>query len=253
MRVLITGSDGFIGGLCRSRLQEAGVKSEGYDLPHDVTDLSELTAFTTGWRQGTSCLHLAAHKHAPYGEECPAEVAQTNIVGTHNVVKLFGPDVVLASTCKAADPMTAYGASKLIAERIVLNAGGKVVRLVNVWGSSGSVADTWDQIPENDPLPVASDCRRMWMSHGDAVQLLTAALTWPSGRYAPTPGDPVSMVDHTARVYPYRAMTLISPRRGDRPTERLVAEYEWSEPWSEGVQRIFHPADLPVETARAAL
>lgn len=243
MRVLVTGSDGYLGKLCRTQLRESGVESLGFDLPHDVTDLAELAAFTAGYRQGLHCLHLAAHKHAPYGEECPAEVARVNIEGTANVVKLFGPNVVLASTCKAADPMTAYGASKLIAERIVLNAGGKVVRLVNVWGSTGSVAEIWKQIPESDPLPVVSDCKRMWMTPKDAVLLLTKALAWPTGRYSPDVSEPTSMIDTAHRVYPGRALCILPPRRGDRPTERLVGEYEWREPWRDGAQRICHPAD----------
>lgn len=241
-RVMVTGSDGFLGGLCLKRLHESSVPTTRFDLPRDVLDRDEVREAAS---VSTDCLHLAAHKHAPYGEESPAEVAELNILGTRNVVEQFGPNVVLASTCKAADPMTAYGASKLIAERIVLNAGGRVVRLVNVWDSSGSVARTWREVPAEEPLPVSVECQRMWITAATAVMLLISALDWPSGRYAPM-SKPVPMMDTANTVYPDRPISVIPPRRGDRPLERVVAEYEWAEKFADGVMRIRHPADVGV-------
>ena len=53
--------------------------------------------------------------------------------------------MIFASTCKAADPITSYGASKLICERIILNSGGTVVRFVNVFDTSHSVTKIWEK------------------------------------------------------------------------------------------------------------
>lgn len=247
MNVLVTGSGGFLGQTCIERLLCSGVVRE-FDLPdNDVLDRTAVRRASEGL---TNCLHLAAHKCAAYGEESPADVAEVNVLGTRNVVERFGPNVVLASTCKAADPMTAYGASKLIAERIVLNAGGRVVRLVNVWGSSGSVAETWCQLPDSDPLPVVDECSRMWMTPMDAVTILTLALQWPAGRYAPAVEPARTMREVAEVIDPGRAIRSIPPRRGDRPVERLVAEYEWSNSWCPGVIKIEHPADVDVPYMR---
>lgn len=253
MTVLVTGSDGYLGRLCRRQLCGQGDESVGYDLPFDILDRDALKLRAESVR-GHACLHLAAHKHAAYGEECPAEVAEVNILGTRNVVELFGPNVVLASTCKAADPMTAYGASKLIAERIVLNAGGRVVRLVNVWGSTGSVAEIWEQIPDPEPIPVVEGCERMWLTPATAASLLVGALRWPTGRYAPDMKRSMGMLELAATVYPTRTLSVLPLRRGDRPVERLLGEYEWSEEFRPGVQRICHPADalVPVAQSEAA-
>ena len=58
--------------------------------------------------------HLAADKRATTGEELPAEVSMQNILSTRNVCRLKFKKIIFASTCKAADPITSYGASKLI-------------------------------------------------------------------------------------------------------------------------------------------
>src|SRR4051812_30487877 len=121
-------------------LEQRGHEAVGADLDRSVLS----PGFAS---DADAAVHLAAHKFAGMGEELPEEVAHLNIVGTGNVVRAV-PKVVLASTCKAAAPITCYGASKLIAERIVLNAGGTVVRLVNVLGSSGSVTQIWDALPK---------------------------------------------------------------------------------------------------------
>jgi FlaA1/EpsC-like NDP-sugar epimerase len=144
---------------------------------------------------------------------------------------------VLASTCKAAAPITAYGASKLIAERVVLNAGGTVVRLVNVLGSSGSVTDIWDEVPDEDPLPV-TDTRRMFISPDKAAELLVRALELEPGRYAPVPRGPMSMFQLAAVRYPNRSTRQVPLRRGDRPVERLMNDYETPVPMDGDLVRI---------------
>jgi UDP-N-acetylglucosamine 4,6-dehydratase/5-epimerase len=232
--VVVTGGCGFLGRQIVGALARAGVRVAVQDLPDGCVLDSPLP-------DGDACIHLAAHKHAPLGEEIPAEVADLNVRGTARVVERYGGEVVLASTCKAADPMTVYGASKLIAERIVLNAGGRVVRLVNVVGSSGSVAEIWGQIPGDEPLPV-TDCMRMWITDDYAAGMLLAALSWPSGRYGPDV-QVHSVADLAEYLYPGRETREVPLRRGDREFERLVGEYETSESWRPGVVRILHPAD----------
>jgi FlaA1/EpsC-like NDP-sugar epimerase len=148
-RILVTGSSGYVGRRVVHQLNDRGALVVPYDLPDDVTDQQRVSTVATycDW-----CVHLAAHKHAPAGETDPVAVADVNVRGTAAVVAAFGERVVLASTCKAADPATVYGASKLIAERIVLNAGGRVVRFVNVLGSSGSVLDLWARVPVTESV-----------------------------------------------------------------------------------------------------
>lgn len=239
LRVIVTGGDGFLGRRVCTLLATAKAQVESFDAPLSVLNEPDVASFADvdAW-----CLHLAAHKHAPAGEELPATVADLNVRGTQNIAEHFGDRVVLASTCKAADPMTCYGASKLIAERIVLNSGGRVVRLVNVLGSSGSVLSLWDALPADRPLPV-TDNLRMWMTATEAAHLLVAAVKYPTGRYVPAVTPPEPVVALAERAYPGRAWQYVPARRGDRERERLVGEYERVAAWTPGVCRVEHPAD----------
>lgn len=240
--VLVTGSGGYIGQRITALLAEHGATPLQCEPPH-ANVLDPATLPDADW-----CLHLAAHKYATTAEESPAAVADLNVRGTANVIERYGPRVVLASTCKAADAMTVYGASKLIAERVALNAGARVVRFVNVLGSTGSVLDIWNAVPDNAPIPIAR-CERMWMTAAEAAGLMVAAMGWPSGRYALDVPPPEPVVQLARRVlHPDRVCVTIPARRGDRVRERLVAESEHAEPFLPDVLRIIHPADAALRS-----
>lgn len=96
--------------------------------------------------------HVAAMKHVPACEYNPYEAVKTNIIGTQNVITAAlnkgVKKVVFTSTDKAIAPTNTYGASKLMAERLIAsaqyNSGNHetifaAVRFGNVMGSRGSV------------------------------------------------------------------------------------------------------------------
>src|SRR5262249_32196890 len=125
--------------------------------------------------------HAAAHKHVPILERFPCEAIRTNVLGTRNVVEAAArADVshfVCISTDKAADPSSAMGASKWIAEQIVLDASPntnyRAVRFGNVMGSRGSVIPTFQrQIASGGPVTVTDPRMTRWfMSTAEAVRL----------------------------------------------------------------------------------
>jgi FlaA1/EpsC-like NDP-sugar epimerase len=92
--------------------------------------------------------HLAALKNVPMCEYNPYEAVKTNIIGTQNVIDVClrhnVKKVIFTSTGKAVKPTTAYGASKLFAERLltIANTSRTIfasVRFGNVLGSRGSI------------------------------------------------------------------------------------------------------------------
>lgn len=195
--------------------------------------------------------HLAADKHAPNGEVDPAYTALLNISGTENVLAAAGDaKVVLASTCKACDPETAYGASKLIAERMVLNAGGVVVRYYNVRETAGNVFRLWESLPLSKPIPW-TDCWRYFVSLDDAVALTVRAASLPSGRYTLDPGTIVHMRTEALQLYPTRVLVEVPRRRGDRQREPLCGASETLESY-EGVVRVESPHDPEYVLEKAA-
>lgn len=225
MTILVTGAKGSVGTALLELL-------EGDVLATDLDDLDVTSSpLVTGWclrKRPSVIYHLAGAKHAPEGELDPAHVARVNINGTLNILRGaggVGAKVILASTCKACDPETAYGASKLIAERACLNAGGVVIRFHNIPEASGNVFRLWEALPKDAPLPV-TDCSRYFTPMAKAVELLLAAPALDSGRYCVPPGDPQTMQEVARILYPEREQVLIPRRRGDRRSEPLHAACE---------------------------
>jgi FlaA1/EpsC-like NDP-sugar epimerase len=227
MRVLVTGAAGSVGTHLVPRLESLGYTVKGIDREWDITRPSFLR-FVFEEAKPQVVIHLAAAKSAPDGELFPLEIADTNVTGTTNVLRAardVGARVILASTCKAADPETAYGASKLLCERMVLSQLGSVARFFNVREAGGNVFRLWEQVPPAEPLPV-TPCRRFFISMVQAVDLLVQAVELPSGRYTVRPDGPFLMRDVAEGLYPGRELSFIMPRRGDRDVEPLCARTE---------------------------
>lgn len=234
-RILVTGASGFIGQIITSKLISLGASIAPVDIEpggNQADILSDQWVRTIKETDSIdAAVHLAAHKYATSAEDIPAQIADLNIRGTQNIADAIDGPVVLASTCKAADPCTAYGASKLIAERVILNHPyGVAIRLVNVLGSTGSVLETWRAIPENEPLPVVSACQRMWITPHEAADMLIYGLDLPKGVYGPNVPDALPVARLAERAFPGRQVVNEPLRRGDRVRERLVGEGELSEP-----------------------
>ena len=131
--------------------------------------------------------HAAAHKHVHLMETNISEAVTNNIVGTQNIVKAAKANnverFVMISTDKAVRPINIYGASKRVAENIVLNesigmdAKYTVVRFGNVLGSRGSVVPIFkEQIRKGGPVTVTDPgMERYFMTIPEAVYLVLEA------------------------------------------------------------------------------
>jgi FlaA1/EpsC-like NDP-sugar epimerase len=129
--------------------------------------------------------HTAAHKHVPLLEENPVEAIKNNVFGTKNMVdaslKYKIGRFVFISTDKAVNPISIYGASKYIAEELVLNAHTNshkgdfiVVRFGNVLGSRGSILPLFQsQIAHGGPVTLTHDeAKRFFMTIPEASSLV---------------------------------------------------------------------------------
>jgi FlaA1/EpsC-like NDP-sugar epimerase len=215
--VLVTGAGGSIGSeLCRQIAQykpESLVLFERYEnalhaltlemrgaYPHVgvlpvIGDVTIPDRVAEVFRQTGPDLvfHAGAHKHVPLMELNPKEAVRNNILGTRVVAEAAlraGVDrFVLISTDKAVNPSSVMGATKRIAEHLVLGFSHKgvtkftVVRFGNVLGSNGSVAPLFaEQIRKGGPVTVTDpEIKRFFMTIPEAVQLVLQASVMGQG------------------------------------------------------------------------
>jgi FlaA1/EpsC-like NDP-sugar epimerase len=286
-KVLITGSGGSIGSeLCRQifKCQPAEIILLGHGensvfniqqeleqltqvLKHDdqaQPNIPRISAFIADIRfrsrlehtferfQPDVIFHAAAHKHVPLMELNPAEAITNNVLGTKNLLdmakKYNVKHFVMISTDKAVNPTNVMGASKRVAEMLVLQAAkesGKpyvAVRFGNVLGSRGSVVPTFTkQIAAGGPVTITHpEIRRYFMTIPEAVQLvLQAVVLGRSGEVLMlNMGEPVKIVDlakELIRLSGYEVnkdidIVFTGLRPGEKLFEELFIEGEEYEP-----------------------
>lgn len=245
-RILITGANGSIG---RGLAQRMAPRAEVMETDVDDLDVSERSsAATIAKLRPDLIMHMAGAKHAPAGEEDPYRPFQVHVEGTRNVLlgaEEVGAHVVVASTCKACDPETAYGASKLIAERLALNSGHTVVRYYNVIETHGNVFEIWRGLVERGETLTVTPCERRFMSYDEALSLaMWAATRRTTGRFMHWPTILRSMRDVLNDVWPLAVSREIPPRRGDRMAEPEHATCESAHLVDDSVVLVVNPHDV---------
>lgn len=200
--------------------------------------------------------HAAAHKHVPLMEMNVSEAVANNVLGTRNVVETAVEyDVkrlVMISTDKAIRPVNVMGATKRLAEMIVLDAARRtgrsycVVRFGNVLGSRGSVVPLFKrQIARGGPVTITHpEMKRYFMTIPEAVHLvLQASAGGETGEvFVLNMGQQVRILDlaedliRLSGLEPGRDIEIIFT--GIRPGEKLAEDL-----WDEGhtFARTNHP------------
>jgi FlaA1/EpsC-like NDP-sugar epimerase len=270
-RILITGAGGWIGSALAAAiagfapqhlvLLEASERSL-YELDMAMKDLRQPIRHTSLLGSVTDAhllaevfarhrpqvvFHAAAFKHVPLIERNPFAAVENNVAGTSRLVDAAvnhdAERFILLSTDKAVDPVSMMGASKRIAELILLaRAAGalrmKALRLGNVLGSGGSVAPLFlKQILSGGPVTVTHpEVRRYFLSTEDAVALLLLASSDPIKEVVVVPelGEPrtvEALARHliTAACGPSgKPATIVFTqlRPGDKMCEALLSNKE---------------------------
>ena len=187
--------------------------------------------------------HAAALKHVPLMEQNPFAAIDNNALGTLTLAEAatahHAEHLILVSTDKAVDPHSIMGASKRIAELILLAHGTSAtrmtaVRLCNVIGSQGSVLPLFlDQLAHNISLTVTHpDANRYFITLDHAIATIFAALQSQSNSaiLIPDPGPPIRILDlaqHLLRTHASSApITFTGLRPGDKLTEHLLSSRE---------------------------
>lgn len=226
----------------------------GYDnlrfLIGDVKDKERLGMAVEGI---DFVFHAAALKHVPLCEYNPFEAVKTNVLGTQNIIEAARAEevekVIAISTDKAVNPVNVMGATKLLAERLMISASHyegerktafSCVRFGNVLNSRGSVVPLFrQQIAEGGPVTLTDpDMTRFIMPLNMAVELVLQAVEMAEGGEIfifkmPTLriGDLVEvMIEELAPQYGHDPknieVKMIGKRAGEKTYEELLTKDE---------------------------
>jgi len=187
-KILITGGTGSLGSALTKRLLQLGVdtvrifsRNENKQVTmeakfHDdrlrflIGDVRDLSRLNKALEDIDVVFHAAALKHVPVVEYNPFEAIKTNVEGSQNVIDACLNENVEIAVCvgtdKAVSPLNAYGATKLLMEKLFITTSNYLnkeryqtkfiaLRYGNVLGSSGSVVPKFiNQIRANEKITI---------------------------------------------------------------------------------------------------
>ena len=270
--VLVTGAAGSIGSeLCRQIINfqpvsllmldnnETGLNdleielfSQGNDTAHKILvgDILRARRMESLWAtyKPQIVFHCAAYKHVPLMEEAPCEAVLVNLKGTQVLAELSWKyrveRFVFISTDKAVEPAGVMGATKSLAESLILSMPSNqasfftAVRFGNVLNSRGSVVPLFlKQIDQGGPVTVTDkEMTRFLMGLSEAVSLVIQAATYTQGGdvFMLNMGQPIKISDLASKLIRLRglrvdediAIVFTGARAGEKITESLVAPGE---------------------------
>jgi UDP-N-acetylglucosamine 4,6-dehydratase (inverting) len=186
-------------------------------------------------------IHAAALKQVPTCEYNPIEAVRTNIEGTANVIDAAidtGVEKAMAiSTDKAVHPVNLYGATKLVAEKLFIQANVytgerktkfSCVHYGNVVGSRGSIVPLFLEQKKNGRITITDKrMTRFWITLEQGVHFVIDCIRKMKGGEIFIPKIPsMKVVDLADTIAPKAKKDLIGIRPGEKINETLLTEEE---------------------------
>jgi UDP-N-acetylglucosamine 4,6-dehydratase/5-epimerase len=244
----------------RDELKQHDMRAAGLDHPSlryfigDVRDASRLERALAGI---SVVVHAAALKQVPACEYNPFEAIQTNIIGGRNVIDAAinqGVKRVLGlSTDKAVNPVNLYGATKLCAEKMFVQANAyagaqdtrfSCARYGNVVGSRGSVIPVFQEQRRRGRITLTDPrMTRFWLTLEQGVRFVVSCIDQMHGGEIFVPKIPsMRLMDLAETIAPGCEIETIGIRPGEKLHEVLVSEDEARNTLEVGDRYIIQPA-----------
>lgn len=186
-------------------------------------------------------VHAAALKQVPTCEYNPIEAIKTNIDGAINVIDAAidkGVEKAIAiSTDKAVHPINLYGATKLVAEKLFIQANSYVgtektklscLRYGNVVGSRGSIVPLFLEQKKSGRITLTDErMTRFWITLEQGVRFVIDCVDRMKGGEVFIPKIPsMQIIDLIDVIAPEAKREVIGIRPGEKINEVLLVEEE---------------------------
>jgi len=228
----------------RDELKQYEMRAAGFDHPslrYFIGDVRDRERLLRAMHGVDTVVHAAALKQVPACEYNPMEAIKTNILGTSNVIEAAldaGVSKVMSiSTDKAVNPVNLYGATKLAAEKLVVQSNAyaagtgtrySCVRYGNVVGSRGSVVLVFLKQRESGKVSITDErMTRFWLSLTQGVHFVIGCIDQMEGGEVFVPKIPsMKVIDLARAVAPGVEIEFIGIRPGEKLHEVLISDDE---------------------------
>jgi UDP-N-acetylglucosamine 4,6-dehydratase len=243
-RVLSTHRPRAIRVFSRDELKQSELRSEfsEYDnVRYFIGDVRDRDRMARAAEGADLIVHAAALKQVPACEYNPFEAVRTNVHSAENVVNVAldvgVPRVISLSTDKAVNPINLYGATKLCAEKIIVQGNTYAaahptrfacVRYGNVVGSRGSVVPLFLRQREEGRLTLTDpEMTRFFITLPAAVDFVLSSAERMLGGEIFIPKIPsVRIVDLGEAIAPGLPQDVVGIRPGEKLHEQLLTSDE---------------------------
>lgn len=265
--ILITGGTGTVGSALAEKILKYHPKQlrifsrdetkqyylwENLGRPENVRlfigDVRDKDRLMTAMENVDIVFHAAAMKHVPFCEYNPFEAIKTNTLGSLNVIdaciKNRVQKVIAISTDKAVNPTNVMGTTKLLMEKLFINANyfkGQAqtifscVRFGNVAWARGSVFPLWQmQAEKNQKIKITDPgMTRFLMSQEQTTNLILEAASLALGGEIFILKMPSANLKNIAEIFLAKyfpgqeiAIETIGLRPGEKKHEELLNTQE---------------------------
>ncbi|HYA25480.1 MAG TPA: UDP-N-acetylglucosamine 4,6-dehydratase (inverting) [Terriglobales bacterium] len=228
----------------RDELKQHDMRISGFDHPslrYFIGDVRDEQRLARAFAGVTVVVHAAAMKQVPACEYNPFEAIQTNVIGGRNVIDAAincGVRRILAlSTDKAVNPVNLYGATKLCAEKMFVQANAysgaqdtrfSCARYGNVVGSRGSVIPVFLEQRKRGRITITDPrMTRFWITLDQGVRFVVRCIEQMHGGEIFVPKIPsMKLMEVAKALAPGCEVQVVGIRPGEKLHEALLSENE---------------------------
>ncbi len=254
--ILITGGTGTVGTAVLEKLQADGAPGRVVIYSRDEEtqlqtkrrfpfveavrgSMEDLGALTAACRGIDRVIHTAAFKSVPLSESDPRACIATNVTGTgcliEAAVRCGVKQIVSVSTDMSVEPLSVYGASKLLADKLIVNANGRnglktaVVRFGNVLDGKSSIVHFFRKKAEEEGvIPVTHpEMSRFFLFKNECARIIDQIAGESLGGEVFVPKlRSYRIMDLARAVSPEARIEVVGIRPGEKLSETMLSVYE---------------------------